>query len=184
MLPYMSQRGGSESSFISEGGAYRGDRLGAVGAFEVATGRPVWVRRAPVDAMNIRDSAVPWRIGGPIIDGESLFMLAPDQRAILRLDRRTGRMLAQRSTDQFGLTPPDYLVKVGRFLAGIGGDQVGFLSIDQFDDGLIRTTARMVPPGVHGRVVVAGDRLVVSVPTGLSVYDPAPPASAGRERVA
>ncbi len=175
MLPHMSQPGGSESSLIVEGVVYRGDRLGAIGAFEVATGRPVWVRRAPVDAMSVRDSAVAWRIGGPIVDGESLFVLAPDQRAILRLNRQTGAIVSQRSTDRFGLTPPDYIVQVGRFLAGISADQIGFLSIDQFEDGPVQPTARLLPPGVHGRVVVAGDRLVAPVPTGLAIFDPATP---------
>ncbi len=175
MLPYMSQPGGSESSVIAEGVVYRGDRLGAVGAFEVATGRPVWVRRAPVDAMGVRDSTVPWRIGGPVIDGDSLFALAPDQRAILRIDRRSGALLSQKSTDRFGITPPDYIVKVGRMIAGIGADQIGYVSMDQFEDGVISTTARLLPPGIHGRVVVAGDRIVAPVPTGLAIFDPAAP---------
>mgnify|MGYP000131124289 CR=1 FL=1 len=175
MLPYMSQPGGSESSFVAEGVVYRADRLGAIGAFEVANGRPLWVRRAPVDAMGVREGAVPWRIGGPIVDGDSVFALAPDQLAILRLDRRTGRLLSQKSTDRFGVIPPDYIIKVGRFLAGVGADQLGFLPIDDFEDGLIRPTARMLPPGIHGRVVAAGDRLIVPVPSGLAIYNPAAP---------
>jgi len=175
MLPYMSQPGGSESSLIAEGVVYRGDRLGAIGAFEVATGRPVWVRRAPVDALSVRDGAVPWRIGGPIADGPWLYALAPDQKAILRLDRATGMADAQRSTERFGIVPPEYIVQVGRHLAGIGADQIGFVPMDGFVDGAIRVTARLVPPGVHGRVVVAGDRLVAPVPSGLAIFDPATP---------
>lgn len=175
MLPYMSQPGGSEASVIVEGVVYRGDRLGAIGAFEVANGRPVWVRRAPVDAMGVRDSSVAWRIGGPIADGPWLYALAPDQNAILRLDRATGAIASQRSTDRFGIVPPDYLVKVGRYLAGIGTDQIGYLAIDDFDNAPVRVTARLMPPGIHGRVVVAGERLIAPVPTGLSIFDPATP---------
>lgn len=176
ILPYMSQPGGSEATLATEGLVIRGDRLGAIGAFEVATGRPVWIRRSPVDALASRDFAASWRLGAPVQDGPWVYVLAPDQRSIMQIDMTSGRVAARRSTERLLTTPPEYLVLAARRLVAVGVDQVASIPLDDFEHGAAATGPRLPPPGIHGRVSVAGDRLVLPVPAGVLLVRPDAPA--------
>lgn len=180
ILPYMSQPGGSEATLATEGLVVRGDRLGAVGAFEAATGRPVWIRRAPVDALASRDFAASWRLGAPVQDGPWVYVLAPDQRSIMQIERATGRLAASRTTERLLTTPPEYLVLAGRRLIAVGVDQVASIPLDDFAQGPAATGPRLPSPGIHGRVSVAGDRLVLPVPAGVLLVNPEAPAEPGK----
>ena len=147
-----------------------------VGAFEVATGRPVWIRRSPVDALASRDFAASWRLGAPVQDGPWVYVLAPDQRSIMQIDRSAGRVVARRSTERLLTTPPEYLVLAARRLVAVGVDQVASIPLDDFEHGAAATGPRLPPPGIHGRVGVAGDRLVLPVPAGVLLVRPEAPA--------
>lgn len=157
---------------LHQGVVYCIDPLGVIGAVEAATGRVQWIRRAPVPAMGGGpvDLGAPWMWDTPVIDRDTVFMLAPDRSAAVALDRRTGAPLAQRAAS--GLGEPSYLLKVGNQLAAVGSQSVVFVPIDDLGQGAARRTRALPQPGIRGRVVVAGDRLLVPRTDGMAILNP------------
>jgi outer membrane protein assembly factor BamB/tetratricopeptide (TPR) repeat protein len=168
----------SPVSLLNEGVVYCGDPLGVIAAVEAATGRPIWIRRAPVPASTLTgmpESGKPWQWGMPIADGDALIVLSPDRREILRLDRDTGEILTRRPASALG--SPAYLLRAGDRLAAIGSDQIATIPLSELERGTPRRTNRFGPPGIIGRVVVAGTSLLVPRLDGVAVIDPAAPAA-------
>lgn len=160
---------------IHEGVVYCTDHLGVIAAVEAATGRPVWVRRAPVPAGvgGFTDYAGPHAWALPIIDGPSVVVLAPDRSEVLRLDRATGEIRGRRRVSDLG--SPAYLLRVGDMLAAVGNDAVNFVPLANLESGPVRRTRPAPNPGLRARVVVAGDRLLLPRIDGIAVIDPARP---------
>jgi outer membrane protein assembly factor BamB len=164
---------------LDRGVVYCSDRLGVVAAVEAATGRPVWIRRAPVLAPGnmaygmMPEPARPWQWDSPLVRDDAVFTVAPDRQSLLVIDRLTGAIRGQRPAEELG--SPMYLLPVGERLAAVGGNSVNFVSFDNPIEGEIGTTRTFAQPGIRGRVMVAGSRLLVPRADGLAVIDPARP---------
>src|SRR5206468_597837 len=144
---------------LYEGVVYCTDHLGVIAAVEAATGRPVWVRRAPVPAlggvtMTEASNAYQWPL--PIAVGPSLYVLTPDRAEVLRIDRATGNILARRSAADLG--QPSYLLRIGDRIAAVASDLVSFVPLADFDRAAVHKTRAIPAPGIRGRAVVSGDR--------------------------
>ncbi len=178
-MPWVLQSMGSDGITIADGVAYRADRLGVVGAVDAGTGRARWIRRMGVDTQSNADQPSAWQMACPIIDGNSLIILAPDMRRILRLDRATGAILAQRDVEDLKPVQPHYLLRVGEAggtLACIGEDRVSFLHAAKFETDKPETSPAIGPPGIRGRCVVMDGKLILPTVTGYTLVDPAHPA--------
>ena len=152
--------------------------LGVIARVRVDDGTIQWLRRSPVPLAEARSTPQAWEYGGPVVAGDRVITLSPDEREVLALDRTTGRLLEARPVGPgtaWGATR--YLI--GSTLAdgtplvlGVGGDIVAFDARDLAKRRwmLSETLASMVPPragmgnrlGIRGRVSLAGDRLLVS----------------------
>ncbi|HVU65003.1 MAG TPA: PQQ-binding-like beta-propeller repeat protein [Phycisphaerales bacterium] len=179
-MPWVLQSMGADGAAVSDGVVYRADRLGVVGAVEAGTGRARWVRRMPVDTSNNTDQPLSWQLGCPIVDetsggAGSIIIITPDMRRIVRLDRATGAILASRDVTDMAASPK-YLLRIGDRLACVGDDRVAFLTLANFQADKPVLTATLPPPGIRGRCVVAGDRLLCPMTTGFNLVDPAHPA--------
>ncbi len=184
-LPWNNSQRRADATLLHKGILYRADDMGVVAAYEAVTGRPVWVRRVPpnrgVENRFARPDTQPaYTITMPILDGEALIVQEPGDGRMLRLDAATGRVLGQR--DASALDSPKYLVRVGGYLAGVGGGRVAFLKLGDLEQGTVRLTPPLADPATHdpgriitGRIAVAGDRLLVPTVRGLLVIDPEQP---------
>ena len=152
--------------------------LGVIARVRVDDGTMQWLRRSPVPLAEARSTPQAWEYGGPVVSGDRVITLSPDEREILALDRTTGKLLEARPVGPgtaWGATR--YLI--GATLAdgtpvvlGVGGDIVAFDARDLAKRRwmLSETLARIDPPragmgnrlGIRGRVSLAGDRLLVS----------------------
>jgi hypothetical protein len=168
----------NSAPLLESGVVYCVDNLGVIGAVEAATGRPVWVRRAPTPAMGggvVTEASAPWHWTMPIPDGESVVLLSPDRTELLRINRATGRIMARRAASEVG--SPSYLLRVGERLVTVGLD--GLFAVPMAD---LATAApkRLIPMRgnfLRGRVVVAGDKLLAPVAEGVAELDPANPSA-------
>jgi hypothetical protein len=176
-LPYRRDAYITDSGVLSEGVVYRADVLGIVGAVDAATGRPLWVRRLPSQAVPPPEGAWPWQMGKPVIDGDSLIILSPDRQSILRLNRRTGAIITTCKADRLGVPQPLYLLRTSASLVGVGDDRVGVVPIQNFDTAPAKFTPLIPEPGIHGRVVAAGERLLIPVVAGLLLIDTSNPTA-------
>lgn len=171
-LPFVAGSVGAEGTLVDRGVAYRVDRLGVLGAVDIDTGRVRWVRRMPVDATVSADQAVAWQLSTPVMDGDALVFIAPDGRRLVRVEAATGKELARKGVGELVQVAPKYLLKAGAMLAMVCEDRVYACPIAEFG----QTRPRLVlgpipPPGLRGRVVVAGDRLIAPIVGGVSIVD-------------
>lgn len=175
-LPFGPQSFGPRAMVISRGVAYRADELGAVAAVEVDSGYTLWMRRMPVEAgANTPETPHPWEVGRPVADGDSIVIIAPDRKRLVRLDTLTGAVLAARQASQFGSPGPNYLIRVGDQLAAIGGNRIAFAPLSAFDTAPVRLTPQIGDPGIWGRVSAVGDKLLTPLVKGLAIIDPGAP---------
>ncbi len=170
-LPFNRERRISDACALDQGVVYVCDQLGAAAAVEASTGRPIWVRRMPV--AGVAETGLPWRWSSPIALRSWLIMLSPDHRELLRLDRHTGEIHGKRAAGALG--EPDYLVLAGDRLGAVGDTRIAILDAPSADTAPVTLTRGAADPGIRARVVVAGDRLLVPRPDGLSVIDPRRP---------
>lgn len=189
-----------EGGLLHEGIVYRGDDMGLLGAYEAATGRPRWLRLTPplarpLDLRMRRDVGYPaYELTAPVVAEGSLFFIEPADGAVLRIEARTGRLLASRGGDEMGR--PRYLAVAGDRLAAVGPSRVVFVGIDGFEHTEPAPTDAFVAPGttggagalggsgITGRVVVSGDRLLVPLGTEVAAIDPARPQDETRTALA
>jgi hypothetical protein len=173
-LPYGQMSPMLDGGLLVDGVAYRTDQLGVHAAYEAATGRPLWVRRNDTQALTSQGLSHAWEISTPIVDGRSVVTLSPDRREVIRLDRQTGRRLGARASSDFSTPSPDYLLRVGDTMAAVGPTRIALAGMSDFDKpgSTIRQIARLQDPGIRGRVVVAGGRLIVPTAGGVAVIDP------------
>lgn len=182
-LPYQRMTRVTDSPLLRHGLVYRVDDVGVIAAVEAATGRPAWVRRFKNPAPGVNEAvSAPWASSAPVVEGDTILTLTPAHDAVVRLDPRTGELLAQRPAAE--LDDPRYLLAVGPWLACVGATHVTFVEAASFDTARPRRTPELVEPPMYGRAVVAADRLLA--PTGpgarsaLAVIDPADPSAVRR----
>ena len=179
-LPYMPNPRICDGGTIDRGVVYRVDRVGVMGAYEVATGRPVWVRRyAPESAMDGSGKVGVWEMNVPVIAGESVYVVTPNGASIDRLDRATGRITGTVSTAELG--GASYVLRAGERLVIVSGERVLLVPLEKFGEaGAVVASERFAKPGIRGRVTVVGGRVAVPLVSGVALVDPANPAARAR----
>lgn len=175
-MPWVLQSMGADGSTIDGGVVYRGDRLGVIGAIEVNSGRPRWVRLVPVDTGSGSEQPMAWQLQRPIIDGDTIVLIAPDMRTLLRLDRRSGAIRGRRDMSELAGVQPRYLLRSGDTLVLVGDERIGVLPIAGFEHERMQESKMISPPGIRGRVVLAGDELVIPTVSGAVIMKVADPS--------
>lgn len=159
------------------GVVYWADALGVLGAFEAATGRPVWVRKIPwPEILRSGQTDLPWEASGPVVVGDALFLVAQSTGEVLKIDRHSGRLLGALEDRLLG--GPKYLLAVGDQIAAIGRERAIFFDPAQFPAGPPRLGPALTAEGeqgVYGRAVVIGDRILLPARSGAVIVDPANP---------
>lgn len=189
-LPYNSGASAADTAVVWRGLALRADELGAVGAVDIASGRPVWVRKSERASLSRRDSW-PYEAHAPVVVNGRAYVVAPDGLRIAELDAATGDLLRDFDTREIGA--PRYLVATGDRLFSVSELSVVALNIPDIDDarapnagprpldGRILYTAGK--PGIRGRVVPAEDALVIPLRDGVAVARLDETDAGGRPRV-
>ena len=164
--------GSSESQYgittVRDGIAYRTDWVGAVSSFEVTTGRVRWVRRVPRELTRTGRELLSWAGRSVVVHEGVVITLSPDGRQIIVLDSETGESVLSRPSSL--LNAPEYLIGVGGVVLGIGENSVlGIEIADLLGGGATHewSVVQLEEPGIRGRVMVAGDELVVPTHDGF-----------------
>lgn len=179
-LPFDRKRLVAPSATIHRGVVYRTDPLGVVAAVDAASGRPLWIRRAPAAGFADDRRAAPWESDRPIVDDASVVTLAPDGQSILRLDAASGSMLGARPAAAFAM--PRYLLRAGARLVAVGPSRIAVADLDAFEHDPVDLTPELGGnESFRGRVVASGDRLLAPVRAGALVIDPARPDAETRQ---
>ncbi len=162
-----------ETPVAHQGIVYRADDYGLVSAIESATGRIHWIRILKSE-MQLRatESSPANATQAPIIDGDSMVVLAPSQKFIHRLSLESGAILGSREAAGGLPLPIHYLLSAGRGenrkLVTVSNNQMALLPLSGFEKG----RAALIPAltdqsGFWGRVVVMGDTIAAPVAGGL-----------------
>lgn len=184
--PWIRQEARPESALVHEGVVYRGDDMGVLGAFEASTGRPRWVRQLSTARIEDLQFRMPnagvrgYELATPIAVDDVVLYLDSVGNRIIRVEASTGQIVSTRDASAFG--DPRYMVRLGEWLCVVGQAQVAFVKLAEFDTGRIRLSPRYDTPGITGRCIAAGDRLLVPIQGGLAVLDPANPTKESLER--
>ncbi len=166
----------SESSLptVAGGLVYIDDPVGVLAAVEASTGRVRWVRRlerARLRSAGRRDAA--WRVGAPIVHDGKVMICAGDGRTILIFDAWTGEPLEVVNAQ--AMNNPDYLLVAGEaneWLLGVSISSVVAKPIDRLVEPVpVKWVGRVPDGGIRGRVVVAGDRVLIPTGEGVRVAD-------------
>jgi len=180
-----------EGLLLSQGVVYRSDDMGVSGAYEAATGRPVWVRLSPTKSMFTfgspnEESPSPFTMHRPIAVGNDVVIIEPkvlnEPGRVIRVDARTGVVTAAR--DGSALNGPDYLLLVGDYIAAVGSTRVAFVRASMLGDGTVRLSDSYATNRIVGRGVSAGDRLLLPLADALITIDPADPSASTRLPIA
>lgn len=173
-LPFSRERRIGDVPTMRGGVVYVVDPIGAAGAVEASTGRPVWVRRLPVVTMG--DTSLPWRFGAPLVSGPSVFALTPDRREALVMGCADGRITGRRPSRDLG--EPGYLLAAGGRLAAVGDARIAFVPMDDLTAGPVVSSRAVAEGGLRGRSVVSGSRVLAPHAGGLVSIDPDRPTEA------
>ncbi|MEO1130732.1 MAG: PQQ-binding-like beta-propeller repeat protein, partial [Planctomycetota bacterium] len=160
----------ADAPLTSEGVTYRADRIGIIAAVESATGRLKWIRRMPRDFDHRAERPGPWGGNQPVRHGDHLFLLSPGRDRVLMLDAATGRIERQVNAGRF--ERPNYLLVAGGLLIGVGNDTITAVPLDALRDRRPQIIATFPGVGIRGRVLLAGDRLLVPTVEGVRVVAP------------
>lgn len=162
---------------VHQGVVYRGDDMGVLGAYEVATGRPVWVRitRAArgfdMNAMRSIAGIPPYEMQVPVVAGESIYFVEPGRERVIELSLATGGIRAARDCSAMG--DPRYLLACGPRLIAVAPGRLYSVDLASFAEGTIVPLGTAVSGGgIRGRVLVCHDRVVVPVSNELIVLSP------------
>lgn len=150
--------------------------LGAIASVRGSDGAIEWLRRFPVPLRESRLLSEPWESSAPVVVGQRVLSITPDEVEIVALDPASGKLLEARPLGPD--TPwelPQYLVSAtgsdGRpIVLGVGSDIVAFDARDLSKQlwSLSERTTGIDPPragtairnGIRGRVSVAGQYVV------------------------
>lgn len=172
-LPFQQMGQLAHSPMLHNGVAYWTDRIGLGFAIESATGRVLWARSLPPPDIYARASRPSFSSNTPIINTHGFFTLSPDGSKILQLDLDTGETIATRPAH-----PKEsfYLLGIGDLIACVSKYQITYYPAAQLATAPITRSALLDgTSGIRGRVIRAGDRLIVPVDTGVEMLDPRNP---------
>ena len=179
-LPFQQMGQLAHNPVVRDGIGYYSDLIGLAAAVRIATGEVLWARPMPAPDLYARFSRPAFAGNAPVVNDHGLFVLSSDGSMIFRLDPQTGRTIAQRPADPIGQSL--YLLGVDEnTFVSVSGDRVAYYRADRFDTTSPTRSPRLgTDPSdedaISGRVVVAGERLLVPVDAGVRVLDPREPA--------
>lgn len=166
----------ADSPVAVDGVVYHADALGIVMAIEAASGRPLWARRlVPASeqgspfGLSEPGRRYAWATSNPLVVGDDVLTLEPGTGDLLRLRRRDGAVAARRLAAD--LNGARYLVRVGDAVAGVGISVITLLPLSDIQTGRTTIGPRLADLEPAGRVVGAGNSLVIPVKQGLVVQD-------------
>jgi outer membrane protein assembly factor BamB len=167
---------------LHEGVVYRADDMGVLGAFEAATGNPLWVRLSP--PTRVLDPTLSIGMGGevlrpfeamaPVVLDGRVFAVDAVDGAVVACDADTGGLIARRHFPEIETL---YLVGVGERLALVSSSRVAFIDAKTFEHAPLALGPVVDGEGISGRAFAAGDKLLVPITIGVCEYDPAAPQS-------
>ncbi len=174
---------------VRDGIAYRVDRVGVISSFETVSGRVRWARRVQPEMIRSGrgDQQPAWIGQAPILHGGYVIALSPDGLQILVLNAASGRGVRAFPASLLGA--PDYLLLMGDTLLGVGDTAVFGILADDLVAGR-KTEEWLVVglngegPGIRGRVVVAGNDLLVPVRDGFALVSVARGEEVAPRRIA
>lgn len=166
-----------DGGVVHQGVVYRGDDMGVLGAYEVATGRPVWVRvtRAArgfdMNAMRSIAGIPPYEMQVPVIAADSVYFVEPGRERVIELALADGGIRAARDCSAMG--DPRYLLACGPRLLAVAPGRLFSVDLASFAEGSIVPLGPAISGGgIRGRVMVCGDLVVVPVSNELIVLSP------------
>lgn len=172
-----------EGMTVHQGVVYRSDDMGITGAYEVGTGRPVWVRLSPTRAsfdysMRNEEAPSPYAMHKPVIWNDSLFIIEPilanNVGRVIQISTQTGALIAAR--DGSALGGPSYLFTTGEYLGAVSDARVAFVKLDEFGMGSVRLSQSYGNPWVMGRAVATADgKALLPLSTAIVTLDPVQP---------
>lgn len=169
-LPFASGSTPSDLPVVRRGVVYIVDALGFVAAVESVSGRTRWVRDLQIDR-NLVAPREPWASMGPVVIGDSVYVVTPDNLRIDEIDAYSGRLVSSRDVIQLlGLDQaPLYLLGAGDKLAIVGMSAVYGISPDDFadPDSQAFLALDLGSEPFQGRAVIAGASVLVPTRTGL-----------------
>ena len=162
----------SATPALADGSILVASAGGGVGRVDPSDGRIRWYRRFLVPIRDLRITAEPWELGGPVVVGESVFAIVPDQSEVVQLDLGTGRTVA---SFPLGVSAtwgsPRCLLGDGRRIYSIGADlrAIDAATPDRLLWSFAEANAELVRElpgsasrsGIRGRVSSVGEHLLV-----------------------
>lgn len=147
-LPYRTDPYVSDSAEVRDGIVYHSDMLGVVerdgNSGRVGRCGCGGCRRWRAQTF---DPLAAWQIGEPVIDGDSLIMLSPDHRQVVRLDRATGEVRGWCEASRFESRAARYILKTGSNLAVVFDNRIAVVPIATFEQSPVRVTPKIPEPG-------------------------------------
>jgi outer membrane protein assembly factor BamB len=152
----------------SRGIVYRTDPLGVISAIDAHTGEPIWIRKLDGEPGFAGSGRSQWQQPSPIINGDTLIVLSPDQLRVLVIDLATGRSVSDRSASALGY--PEYLLRAGDMLVGVGSG----ISAVPINEVITAEPVALqhIESRAPGRVRIAGDELLIPTDSGAMLIDP------------
>lgn len=115
------------SLVCDDGDLFVSSAVGAIACLDAMTGDARWVRRYSVP-VNVRSrSHQPWEMSGPVLMGDRVIAITPDQRRVTLLDRATGdaiETLDAWTGDRWN--SPSYLLATEKMIYAIGSEVRAF----------------------------------------------------------
>jgi len=179
-LPFQQMGQLAHSPIVRDGVGYYSDLIGFAAAVRIATGEVLWARPLPPPDLYARFTRPAFAGNAPVINDHGLFMLSSDGTQIFQIEPDTGRTIATRPAAQLGESL--YLLGVDNdIFVCVSNERVSYYHADRFaTSSPIRSPeldgAATDSTGITGRVVLAGDHLLVPVDQGVRLLDPNKPA--------
>lgn len=165
-LPYGVRPLAGDLSTVRAGVAYRSDRIGFISAVETATGRLLWLRKMEAEFYGQGQSGQAWDTAAPVWHRGRLFTLTPDRREIVALDAATGAILAREPAGRWN--SPRYLLFCAGRLIGVTPTDLYASDAEGFGNQQpVNLLLTIDSPGIRGRVVACGDRLLAPTARGF-----------------
>ncbi len=134
---------------------------------ESATGRTRWIRRVR-SGSDAASRGMAWQGNRPLVADGLLYTIGPSRERLLAVDPESGRIVRAARRSLFG--DPEYLLATDDELIGIAHAEIVAQPLEHFGtDRGVRTVRRYPSAVVRGRVLLAGDELIVPTRDGLEI---------------
>lgn len=171
-LPFQQIGQLAHAPALSNGIIYWTDHIGLGFAIEAATGNVIWARSLPPPDLYARSSRPSFSNNAPVITEHGIFTLTTDGTKVIQLDKLTGEIIATRAAEPVGESL--YLLAVKDQIACVSPYRVTYYPAARFQSGAtIKSALLGGTKGIRGRIVIAGDQLIVPVESGIEILNPA-----------